>query len=80
MDLRRLKKLSTIKARTEVLDRLARGEGMTLDEQRAWVLEAAALNDRNTWLKRQVTDLKSELETERRRLDALIKAVKARQV
>jgi len=80
LDLRRLKKLSTIKARTEVLDRLARGEGMTLDEQRAWVLEAAALNDRNTWLKRQVTDLKSELETERRRLDALIKAVKARQV
>ena len=80
MDLRRLKKLSTIKARTEVLDRLARGETLTLDEQRAWVLEAAALNDRNTWLKRQVTDLKSELETERRRLDALIKAVKARQV
>jgi hypothetical protein len=80
VDLRRLKKLSTIKARTEVLDRLARGETLTLDEQRAWVLEAAALNDRNTWLKRQVTDLKSELETERRRLDALIKAVKARQV
>lgn len=80
MDLRRLKKLSTIKARTEVLERLARGETLTLDEQRAWVLEAAALNDRNTWLKRQVTDLKSELETERRRLDALIKAVKARQV
>lgn len=80
MDLRRLKKLSTIKARTEVLDRLARGETLTLDEQRAWVLEAAALNDKNTWLKRQVTDLKSELETERRRLDALIKAVKARQV
>jgi hypothetical protein len=80
VDLRRLKKLSTIKARTEVLDRLARGETLTLDEQRAWVLEAAALNDKNTWLKRQVTDLKSELETERRRLDALIKAVKARQV
>lgn len=80
MDLRRLKKLSTIKARTEVLDRLARGETLTLDEQRAWVLEAAALNDRNTWLKRQVTDLKSELETERRRLDAMIKALKARQV
>lgn len=80
MDLRRLKKLSTIKARTEVLERLARGETLTLDEQRAWVLEAAALNDKNTWLKRQVTDLKSELETERRRLDALIKAVKARQV
>ena len=80
MDLRRLKKLSTIKARTEVLERLARGETLTLDEQRAWVLEAAALNDRNTWLKRQVTDLKRELETERRRLDALIKAVKARQV
>jgi hypothetical protein len=80
VDLRRLKKLSTIKARTEVLERLARGETLTLDEQRAWVLEAAALNDRNTWLKRQVTDLKSELETERRRLDALIKAVKARQV
>jgi hypothetical protein len=80
VDLRRLKKLSTIKARTEVLDRLARGETLTLDEQRAWVLEAAALNDRNTWLKRQVTDLKSELETERRRLDAMIKALKARQV
>jgi hypothetical protein len=80
VDLRRLKKLSTIKARTEVLERLARGETLTLDEQRAWVLEAAALNDKNTWLKRQVTDLKSELETERRRLDALIKAVKARQV
>jgi hypothetical protein len=80
VDLRRLKKLSTIKARTEVLERLARGETLTLDEQRAWVLEAAALNDRNTWLKRQVTDLKRELETERRRLDALIKAVKARQV
>ena len=80
MDLRRLKKLSTIKARTEVLERLARGETLTLDEQRAWVLEAAALNDRMMWLKRQVTDLKSELETERRRLDALIKAVKARQV
>jgi len=80
VDLRRLKKLSTIKARTEVLDRLARGETLTLDEQRAWVLEAANLNDRNTWLKRQVTDLKSELETERRRLDAMIKALKARQV
>ena len=78
MDLRRVKKLSSIKARSEALDKLARGEGMTLDEQRAWVLEAANLNDRLMWLKRQVLDLKSELETERRRLDALIKAVKAR--
>ena len=75
-----MKKLSSIKARSEALDKLARGEGMTLDEQRAWVLEAASLNDRMMWLKRQVLDLKSELETERRRLDALIKAVKARQV
>lgn len=75
-----MKKLSSIKARSEALDKLARGEGMTLDEQRAWVLEAANLNDRMMWLKRQVLDLKSELETERRRLDALIKAVKARQV
>jgi cell division protein ZapA (FtsZ GTPase activity inhibitor) len=75
-----VKKLSSIKARSEALDKLARGEGMTLDEQRAWVLEAANLNDRMMWLKRQVLDLKSELETERRRLDALIKAVKARQV
>ena len=74
-----MKKLSSIKARSEALDKLARGEGMTLDEQRAWVLEAANLNDRLMWLKRQVLDLKSELETERRRLDALIKAVKARQ-
>ena len=74
-----MKKLSSIKARSEALDKLARGEGMTLDEQRAWVLEAANLNDRMMWLKRQVLDLKSELETERRRLDALIKAVKARQ-
>jgi hypothetical protein len=73
-----VKKLSSIKARSEALDKLARGEGMTLDEQRAWVLEAANLNDRMMWLKRQVLDLKSELETERRRLDALIKAVKAR--
>ena len=73
-----MKKLSSIKARSEALDKLARGEGMTLDEQRAWVLEAANLNDRLMWLKRQVLDLKSELETERRRLDALIKAVKAR--
>ena len=73
-----MKKLSSIKARSEALDKLARGEGMTLDEQRAWVLEAANLNDRMMWLKRQVLDLKSELETERRRLDALIKAVKAR--
>lgn len=80
MDLRRVKKLSSIKARSEALDKLARGEGMTLDEQRAWVLEAANLNDRMMWLKRQVMDAKSELETERRRLDALIKAVKARQV
>ena len=73
-----MKKLSSIKARSEALDKLARGEGMTLDEQRAWVLEAANLNDRMMWLKRQVADAKSELETERRRLDALIKAVKAR--
>jgi cell division protein ZapA (FtsZ GTPase activity inhibitor) len=73
-----VKKLSSIKARSEALDKLARGEGMTLDEQRAWVLEAANLNDRMMWLKRQVADAKSELETERRRLDALIKAVKAR--
>ena len=73
-----MKKLSSIMARSEALDKLARGEGMTLDEQRAWVLEAANLNDRMMWLKRQVMDAKSELETERRRLDALIKAVKAR--
>lgn len=75
-----MKKLSSIKARSEALDKLARGETMTIDEQRAWVLEAANLNDRMMWLKRQVMDAKSELETERRRLDALIKAVKARQV
>lgn len=75
-----MKKLSSARGRAAVLERLAAGEGMTIEEQRAWVIETHALNDRIVWLRKQVSSLTKDLENERRRLDALVRAIKERQV
>lgn len=79
MDLRRVKKLSTIKARTEALERLVSGGSLSVEEQRAWIIETHALNDRVEWQKKQIAALKKDVEAERKRFDSLVKAIKERQ-
>ncbi len=74
-----MKKLSSMRSRAEVLARINGGEPLTVEEQRAWIEETHALNDRIVWLRKQVISLNKDLERERRRFDALVKAIKDRQ-
>jgi hypothetical protein len=62
-----------------VLARLNAGESLSVAEQREWIDETHALNDRIVWLRKQVISLNNDLERERRRFDALVKAIKDRQ-
>lgn len=68
-----MKKLSSLNNRLATLERLSRGESLSLDEQRAWVLEAGALNDRITWLRKQLSAAQDSLHLEVRRVNDLVK-------